>query len=220
MRSAAPLAKRASTSRPRQILLLLVSLLVVDPIKPDVIFTATNAGNSSEVARPSLVSDERTSIDGVVTKTRVSSKLRLMFYVGLEGSGHNYMDGVFEDMYSKHRKRLLRIDNPVAMSTFYLADSMTRGVSGYANLCDLATRSMASLAKRAEGLAPPGTVAKTLGRISYPNLIGPKKALQYVDVRMMAEEAETAGVDFRIVYLRRSARDLVIANTVHRNFQL
>ncbi|CAM9808577.1 unnamed protein product, partial [Ectocarpus fasciculatus] len=37
--------------------------------------------------------------------------------------------------------------------------------------------------------------------------------------RELAEIAEAENVDLRVVYLRRSAEDLIIANTVHRRFQ-
>lgn len=41
----------------------------------------------------------------------------------------------------------------------------------------------------------------------------------YFDLRLMAEVAEAEGVDFRVVYLRRPVKDVILANTVHRRFQ-
>ncbi|CAN0408704.1 unnamed protein product [Laminaria digitata] len=55
---------------------------------------------------------------------------------------------------------------------------------------------------------------------SYPSGLGPDKALRYLDLRMLAEVAEEEGVDLRVLYLRRSAKDLLIANTIHRKFQV
>ncbi|CAN0311826.1 unnamed protein product [Scytosiphon promiscuus] len=43
--------------------------------------------------------------------------------------------------------------------------------------------------------------------------------MQYVDPRLMAEAAEAEGVDFRVLYLKRSAKELLLADTVHRHFQ-
>ncbi|CAN0314861.1 unnamed protein product, partial [Scytosiphon promiscuus] len=54
--------------------------------------------------------------------------------------------------------------------------------------------------------------------ISYPYLGGSNKVFQYTDLRMLAEAAENEGVDLRILYLKRSANELVIANTIHRDF--
>jgi len=45
------------------------------------------------------------------------------------------------------------------------------------------------------------------------------KVFKYMDLRLLAEVAEAAGVDFRVLYLRRKARDIILANTVHRHFQ-
>lgn len=45
------------------------------------------------------------------------------------------------------------------------------------------------------------------------------KVFKYLDLRMLAEAAEAEGVDFRVLYLRRPARDIVLADTVHRKFQ-
>ncbi|CAN0167541.1 unnamed protein product [Hapterophycus canaliculatus] len=40
-----------------------------------------------------------------------------------------------------------------------------------------------------------------------------------MDLRLLAEAAEAEGIDFRVLYLRRSARDFIVANSVHRLFQ-
>ena len=71
----------------------------------------------------------------------------------------------------------------------------------------------------AEELEFPGTVVSVPGRHSYPNGFGPNKALKYIDLRMMAETAEEEGVDFRVLYMRRPVTDIIIANTIHRDFQ-
>lgn len=54
--------------------------------------------------------------------------------------------------------------------------------------------------------------------MSYPNFNGKEKTLQYVDFRLLAEEAERAGVDLRFVYLSRSARSILVSDTEHNNY--
>lgn len=54
--------------------------------------------------------------------------------------------------------------------------------------------------------------------MSFPNFNGNDKALQYVDFRLLAEEAERAGVDVRFVYLARSARSILISDTQHNHY--
>lgn len=53
---------------------------------------------------------------------------------------------------------------------------------------------------------------------SFPTGNGPDKVIHYVDLRLIAELAEEEGIDFRVVYLQRPAKDMLIANTVHRQF--
>ncbi|CAN0332103.1 unnamed protein product, partial [Hapterophycus canaliculatus] len=45
--------------------------------------------------------------------------------------------------------------------------------------------------------------------VSYPYSVGAHKVFQYTDLRMLADLAEEEGVDLRVVYLRRSAQDMV-----------
>lgn len=96
---------------------------------------------------------------------------------------------------------------------------MSGTAAHYAEKYQAAGEEMRKLALRGDSLKPPGTLAQVSGRYSYPFDKGPDKVLQYIDMRMMAEVAETQGVDFRVLYLRRSVKDMVIANTVHRDFQ-
>jgi hypothetical protein len=56
------------------------------------------------------------------------------------------------------------------------------------------------------------------GMLSYPNFGGPLKIFQYPDVRLLAEVAERAEVDLRIVVLHREAADLLHSTTGHRHF--
>lgn len=156
---------------------------------------------------------------GVLTKTAISSKLRLVYNVGLEGSGHHYLEEVFEHMFPEHDGLLLRIRNPISMRSFMVSKSMTEKSSKDFEREDGATTEMRMLAEQATTLPAPGTIAKTKGRLSYPTRNGAGKVFRYLDIRMIAEKAEEEGIDFRVVYLQRSAREMVIASTVHRHFQ-
>lgn len=67
-------------------------------------------------------------------------------------------------------------------------------------------------------IAPMRKRTKQAGMMSYPNYNGEGKALQYVDLRLLAEEAERAGVDLRMVYLSRSARSILVSDTQHNHY--
>lgn len=56
------------------------------------------------------------------------------------------------------------------------------------------------------------------GLMSYPNLGGGDMALQYVDFRIITEEAEMAGVDVRVIYLTQSAKAILISNTQRNHY--
>lgn len=56
------------------------------------------------------------------------------------------------------------------------------------------------------------------GTLSFPNLRGEDKPLQYVDLRILAEEAERAGIDLRLIYLARLARNIFLSDTQSRDF--
>lgn len=50
-------------------------------------------------------------------------------------------------------------------------------------------------------------------------LWGGEQVFQYVDLRQLAENAEREGIDMRVIYLRRSAKDMLFSNIVHRRFE-
>lgn len=54
--------------------------------------------------------------------------------------------------------------------------------------------------------------------ITFHENVHVPKVFGYLDLGLLAEVAEAEGVDLRVLYLRRSARDVVVANTVHRDF--
>ena len=153
----------------------------------------------------------------VVPKTVFSSKVRVVLAVGLEGTGHGYFLHVREDLFKKNR-HLARLSD-IAVSRYRIWISMGSSVKQYSIAYQQARTEMRKLAHRGAGLSFPGTVKIIHGKQSYPFGYGPNKVLKYMDLRMLAEVAEAEGVDFRVVYLRRPVKDILVANTVHRRFQ-
>lgn len=154
-----------------------------------------------------------------VVKTVVSSQLRLVFTMGLEGTGHHYTFAV-EDLTFHKNPDLPRLGDFQLNSRFYyISNILNESPEHFANAQMSARAEMRELAQRATEMPWPGTFQVQRGGLSYPNDNGPRKVFNYIDTRLMAEVAEAEGVDFRVLYLRRSAKDLIIANTVHREFQ-
>lgn len=155
----------------------------------------------------------------IVPKTVVSSKLRFMFPVGLEGTGHHYIVQV-EDHLFRTNENLKHISlNGKVKGDFYgISQSMGSTAQHYRDSLINARKNMGDLAKRGATLDPPGTVVALHGRNSYPCGFGPNKALKYIDLRTMAEVAEEENVDLRVLYMKRPMKDILIANTIHRDF--
>lgn len=155
----------------------------------------------------------------VLPKTVFSSQLRLVFTVGIEGTGHNYFCEVFDNFFDNNPNipRLLREDNLNA-GRFNIGSSMGSNAHHYGTAITAARKAMRKLAQHGAELPSPGAVNFVQLKYSYPVGVGANKALKYLDLRLLAEVAEAEGVDFRVVYLQRPAKDMLVANTVHRKF--
>lgn len=161
--------------------------------------------------------------DPFVEKKTFSSALRLVYLVGLEGTGHHY----FADALDKFCKNP-EVPCPKVCNMSY---ALYPGIGNPPTTGDH-LKGRIKLRKAMEGLAaaerslPSGNSTMVSfgkcrwksGMMSYPNFNGNLKALQYVDFKVLAEEAEHAGVDLRIVYLTRSAPDILISDTKHNNY--
>lgn len=168
----------------------------------------------------------------VTPKTRVSSKMRMVFVVGLEGAGHHYVIGALEHMFEKNGY-LVHLNECRMAKAYLVPELMTESSTHYADTRELARRAMKRLAQREDTLQswPGGVVTlqgkqpkemeacQQVGMLSYPNYAGPNKVCQYLDLGMLAEVAEAEGVDLRVIYLYRSVKDIIIANAKHRRFQ-
>lgn len=154
------------------------------------------------------------------SKSVTSDKFRLVFLAGLEGSGHHYIMSADSAMLTEN-PHLPRISRPFYLTSqpYYVPSFMAGNASVYAEVEDQARKQMRRLATAAAGLPWPGSVYILHNSWSYPTFSGRDKVMQYIDLQRMAEMAEANGVDMRVIYLRRSAKDLLLANTVHRHFQ-
>lgn len=153
---------------------------------------------------------------GVVVKTIVSDTFRFFCLAGLEGSGHHYLLGASSAVF-RANSDLPRIGKQLDLKPFYLPYAMGGSASHYAEAETEARKGMKRLGKEAAGLPLP-TFYFPNQALSYPQFAGPDKVMQYNDLKMMAKEAESADLDMRVVYLKRSAHDIIVANTVHRDF--
>ncbi|CAN0336346.1 unnamed protein product [Scytosiphon promiscuus] len=147
--------------------------------------------------------------------------MRFVFTVGLEGTGHHFFVDVQNHLFQTN-KHLVHIsgDNTVYRKFYAIDFSMAGNLQHYNTELQTARKVMRKLAKRGAELQFPGTLVSMSSCDSYPMEHGPNKALKYVDLRFLAEVAEDEGVDFRVLYLRRSVKGLLNANTIHRNFQM
>ena len=161
-----------------------------------------------------------------VPKVTVSSQVRFVFVAGLEGTGHHAMTdltkrcgatcvadgGISRNLYTNG-------DHP--KGAFVFGDQTAAQIVAHRNATVAAFRQQAA----ALGSGPPRLVflnckRRTTGQVmmSYPTLGGPDKVLHRPDVRVLAELAEEAGVDLRVVVLQRNALDILMSTTIHRKF--
>lgn len=158
---------------------------------------------------------------GVMKKTAFSSNKRMIFAVGLEGTGHHFVHPLIRSVCE-----LETVVCPDMCGDMYkgIYTKMGRPETATVYKTGLASvqQAMEELAVSAYGLNGTASIlahfANCKTSLSYPNNSGPDKPLQYVDMKILAREAERAGIDFRLLYLVRSAREIIISNTQHRDF--
>lgn len=151
---------------------------------------------------------------GILPKTIVSSKLRLVFLVGLEGSGHHY----FVEALRQFKEQAQQTGCKSMYKGLEVELAIRTSPSTYYDHIEKATIQMRNLAKNALSLYPEEAVVNFCGIYSYPRNGGPGKVFQYIDLGTLADLAEQEGIDLRVIYLKRSAQDIAISTTVHRRF--
>ena len=155
---------------------------------------------------------------------RASSSVRFVFVVGLERSGHHYVGAVL--------RRLNETGARVAPAPKDVLEHLSGG-SGRRGLFAAygrrtpgaagdAARAFAAGVVRAAAAAAPGTTFALnamadhhgIGELSYPNYRGHCKPMSVPDVRLLGEIFEAAGLEFRVLVLRRPAIDELHSATV------
>ncbi|CAB1099247.1 unnamed protein product [Ectocarpus sp. CCAP 1310/34] len=192
---------------------------VTDVQEVRVNFASGNPSDSPDVAsQPSTtVSNSSTAI---LPKTHVSDVFRLVFVAGLEGTGHHYVMWANASLFGDNMNLPRRYGHGKEIYEYYAPLKMGQNVKQFTMSSHNAVENMRRLAEWAANLSSPGALEFFSIPCSYPVNSGPLKVMQYMDLGMIAETAEGAGIDFRVLYLRRSAKEVVIANTVHRKFHL
>jgi hypothetical protein len=59
---------------------------------------------------------------------------------------------------------------------------------------------------------------KSILMMSFPSKVGRNKALQFVDIALVANICEQLGMDFRVIYVHREAEDIIKSTTINRQF--
>ncbi|CAM9908225.1 unnamed protein product [Ectocarpus fasciculatus] len=184
--------------------------------------SSAGPSNFSDVAFQISATASNSSPD-IVTKTHVSDVFRLVFAVGIEGSGHHYIWGTSEFLFGGETGLPRRGgDHSTDFEKYYAPVMMGGETKTFTTTSLEAMEDMRHIAEWAATLSSPGGLEFLFFPrfCSYPLNPGPLKVMQYIDLRRVAENAEGEGIDLRVVYLRRSAKDIVITNTVHRSFHL
>lgn len=157
---------------------------------------------------------------GVVQKSVFSSKMRMILPVGIEGTGHHVMNEALTGMCE-----LGTVVCPVACDVnraLYQYMGTPKDELHYKVGLKKLQDAMEALVLTANGLND-GTVLAIFGKcafrtMSFPSFGGPDKPLQHVDLTILAREAENVGIDLRFIYLGRSAKNILVSTTQHRNF--
>lgn len=169
---------------------------------------------------PDIVLSDDENPSSPLPKTVFSSKLRLVLAVGLEGTGHDYVLQVDDNLFDNN-DHLVRLtpDGTVNVGIYHVQHAMGKKVGHFSDVIAWGRAEMRRLAEREDELPSPGTVMIIHGKYSYPDGLGLNKVMMYLDLRLLAEAAEAEGVDFRVLYLRRPAKEILVADTIHRRFQ-
>lgn len=155
----------------------------------------------------------------VVLKTVISSKLHMSVLVGLEGSGNHYMMEMIIEMF-RTNGQISNQATPCLMHRLFLTlKSMESSTWMYSQVLEEAKAEMHDLAIQEPNLPWPGHLARLCMDMSYLSGIGARKVMHCMDLHVVAKMAEEEGVGLRVVYLKRSDHDILVANTIHRNFQ-
>ena len=146
-----------------------------------------------------------------VEKKVFSDNTRLVFPAGIEGTGHHYFMTIWDLLDPTIKK-------PFSGGIYRIDYSMSSNIEHYKNVVENSKYNMDVLYDKTILDSP--NLVYINGAQSYPANNGQDKAFQCPDLRTIAEDAEESGIDLRVIYLKRSAKDSIISNTDHRQFHM
>jgi len=164
-----------------------------------------------------------------IRKTRFNHNVRFIFVAGLEGTGHHFWESAFERCgqaggpcsFAARVQRLLY--NSFGQALF---NSEGGTASSYRRLQLTLVRELRDLQAAAEkkrvdliALNLGEHLGLKVGEMSYPNYGGENKTLHRPDIRLLAELAEEAAIDLRILVLQRKSSQILRSTITHRHFE-
>jgi hypothetical protein len=197
-----------------------------------VIATASTAATDDSARR-------RDSSTFLVPKRSYSNHTRFVFFAGLEGTGHHAVQAMLDVCHDEgfcegdallSRLLFVRNDKHTALYTYHTELDGKASLQGARKLfVRHLSEVMDKKCRDEDGKEEVGgqQVARLVtlnglkgtGLDSYPSMAGEDKALQHPDIVALAKLCERAGADLRMFVLTRSAKDLFVADTVHRHFE-
>ena len=159
------------------------------------------------------LADAYDASQALLPKRNVSQNCRFVFFAGIEGTGHHYWQGLlthlhpFTNWSDNLSAELYNSGHKVGFFSTY--NETLRSIHA-SRVMQLMTDADRSVREQGGGIVPLNVLCKRIsGMMSYPNLLGANRALQNPDVRALANLAELAGVDLRIVLLVRHPASVV-----------
>ena len=162
-----------------------------------------------------------------IRKTATSSTFRVVFIMGLEGTGHHAWSNIYNTCIrtgvgpcasNETLTTLLYKGGPLPEGIFAYGASPSDSPALVACRQRLFLSALAELKEKAssELIFLNGAEVKE-GHLSFPSYNGPHKALHQPDVVALARLCESVGVDLRLVVMLRDT-DAITASTVKRAF--
>lgn len=159
-----------------------------------------------------------------IPKRSFSEDRRVVFVAGLEGTGHHFWRDIFE-VCTAHGDC---VRSPDLATSLWSQNDKNGLFNNYQPNGDYDAEAVEGVRSALQGLSGTGGLhwvngahrhgtGKT-GMMSYPNFGGPEKIYQHPDIWELAQIAEDAGEDLRILFLGRQARPLLTSTAVHRHF--
>jgi len=166
--------------------------------------------------------DKAHDSQALLEKRIVSQTCRFVFFAGIEGTGHhvwqillpylnpfkNWSDALSTELYDGHHR----------LGFFSTYNESIRSNSAI-RVMQLMADAERSVRKQGGGIVPLNVLCEnTSGMMSFPNFLGPDRAIQNPDIHALAKVAEDAGIDLRIVLLVRHPTSAV-RSAMKRNFE-